>query len=99
MKMKGIIYYIKLLDKRYSELSFADKTRKFLSAPFLFFLRVTFMIAFLKVIDIKSKIKEKRNKLKYFKPTIEEGLLYDTTSWTMRDKPLTDEEVDKLMKG
>lgn len=38
-----------------------------------------------------------RRKLKYFNPTINEGIFFNTVTWTGREKPLTDEDVEKLM--
>ena len=34
-----------------------------------------------------------KNKLKHFKPTINEGVFLTTMSWQERDIPLTDEEL------
>ena len=40
-----------------------------------------------------SERKSMKNKLKYFKPTIQEGVFSNTISWQERDIPLSDEEL------
>jgi len=48
---------------------------------------------------IKGKLHEyekTKTKIKHFKPTIKEGILFNSVSWEMRDKPLTDEELKNL---
>ena len=40
-----------------------------------------------------SERKAMKNKLKYFKPTIQEGVFSNTISWQERDIPLSDEEL------
>ena len=37
-----------------------------------------------------------KSKIKYFKPTIIEGFWGKTIKWEMRDKPLTDKELEDL---
>ena len=37
-----------------------------------------------------------RLKVKFFRLTIKSGFLYDTHIWQMRDKPLTEDEVDSF---
>jgi len=37
-----------------------------------------------------------KSKIKYFKPTITEGFWGKTVKWEMRDKPLTDQELEDL---
>ena len=46
----------------------------------------------------KAIQQEKRNKLKYFKPIIEEVLFSNRITWVMRDEPLSDELLDELVK-
>ena len=38
-----------------------------------------------------------KKKLKYFNPTIHEGIFGKTVTWTGREKPLTDEELKNLL--
>jgi regulatory protein YycI of two-component signal transduction system YycFG len=40
-----------------------------------------------------------RKRLKHFNPTIKQGLFGKYVEWSGRDKPLTDEEVEELMKS
>lgn len=40
-----------------------------------------------------------RDRLRYFRPTVHEGILFRTTSWEMRDKPLEDPDLDELEKA
>jgi hypothetical protein len=36
--------------------------------------------------------------MKYFEPTLRETALGTRVTWKMRDKPLSDEELDELIK-
>ncbi len=42
--------------------------------------------------------KELRKKMRYFNPIIREGFWGNTTTWVCRDKPLTDDELEKLFE-
>ena len=46
----------------------------------------------------QRRIKQIKKKLKYFNPTIHECFFGNTVSWTGREKPLSDEEVNNLIK-
>ena len=47
-----------------------------------------------KINDNKSEKKKLREKVRYFKPTLVEGFWSKEIRWEMRDKPLTDDELD-----
>lgn len=47
----------------------------------------------------ESEKKKLRERVRYFKPTITETALSKSISWEMRDKPLTDEQLDGFMKS
>jgi hypothetical protein len=34
-----------------------------------------------------------KDKVRYMKPTIHEGILFNSITWEMRDKPLTEQEL------
>lgn len=46
--------------------------------------------------DEKKKLREK---IRCFKPTVTESAFSKSISWEMRDKPLSDEELDEFMKN
>jgi hypothetical protein len=48
------------------------------------------------VLPRLQKRREMKDKVKYMKPTIHEGILFNTVSWEMRDKPLTNEELKQF---
>lgn len=47
----------------------------------------------------ERRTKQLKNKLKYFNPTVHEGFLGKSVSWTGREKPLSDEEVENIWKN
>ena len=49
--------------------------------------------------EYSSKKAEIKRRLKHFNPTIKQGLFGEYVEWSGRDKPLTDEEVDELIKN
>lgn len=46
-----------------------------------------------------SKEKEFRFKIKYFRLTIKKGFFTTTKIWEMREKPLTEEELESFFKS
>lgn len=46
-----------------------------------------------------SKTEKIKRRLKHFNPTIKQGIFGEYVEWTGREKPLTDEEVEELMKS
>jgi hypothetical protein len=83
-----------ILETPYSELCLKDKLKKVMGiiviGLFAFFL--------MKMVKDKKKINQHKNKIKYFNPSIEEGIFSNKITWTMRDKPLTDEQVNDFYK-
>lgn len=57
------------------------------------------MVILRRINDRRTEEKRMREKIRYFKPTITEGVLSNRTSWEMRDAPLTDEQLDSFMKS
>lgn len=60
-----------------------------------------FMAAVIVGKYIKNKIEQRQHlktKLKYFNPTIKQGWFGKTITWTMRDKPLSDEQLEEFDK-
>jgi hypothetical protein len=60
-----------------------------------------FIFIVLKIIDQRVQerldaIDKVKTKVKYFNPTITEGFFGKKVTWTMRDKPLTDDEMNNL---
>jgi hypothetical protein len=97
--MKSIKGYVEVLNMPNSELNFREKLRKFIGCIIIGIFGIFLLIVW-KGIDNKRAIKkERRNKLKYFKPSIEEGLLSNRTTWVMRDTPLTEGQLDDLFKS
>ena len=96
--MGAIKKFIDVLNKPNSELTFREKCRKLIGV-------IGIGIGGILIIHISKKIsyannreQERRNKFKYFKPMIEEGLFSNKITWIMRDKPLQEEELDELLK-
>jgi len=52
------------------------------------------MVILRKINDKKSEKRKLREKVRYFKPTIVESSWSKEVRWEMRDKPLTDDELD-----
>jgi hypothetical protein len=102
MTTEKIKCVLDILDKPYNELTFTKKVNKFMVSVMVFVfvgLFAFFIIGyFSKLRNERAIIQEKRNKLKYFKKNIEEGFFHNKNTWIMRDTPLTDDEVDELMK-
>ena len=84
---------------RYTEaLTFTKKVKKFMVFVFVGVFAFFIIGYFNRLRSERAIIREKRNKLKYFKKNIEEGMFFNRTTWVMRDTPLTDDELDELMK-
>lgn len=96
--MESIKRFVEVLEKPNSELNFREKIRKFIGVVFVGLFGF-FIVGFLRRINNQREItQERRNKLKYFKPIIEEGLFLNKTTWVMRDTPLTEDTLDELFK-
>ena len=56
-----------------------------------------FLILILRYISNRvSERQQLKNKIKHFKPTIHEGVFLTTMSWELRDKPLSEQELNEL---
>lgn len=97
--MKTLIKFLEVMDKPNSELTFREKCRKFIGVVVVGFLGMILISVFRKIGYEKQRQQEARNKLKYFKPIIEEGLFSNKTTWVMRDNPLSDEQLDDFIKN
>lgn len=97
--MMILIKFLDVLNKPNSELTFREKCRKFIGVVVIGLFGVFFIHLVRKIGDEKQRQKEARNKLKYFKPIIEEGLFFNKTTWAMRDKPLSEEQLDDFIKN
>lgn len=85
-------------DAELSEKSFKTRTfkEKLRVIRFYALIRVLGGFLILVVRYISNRVSERqamKNKLKHFKPTINEGVFFTTISWQERDIPLTDEEL------
>ena len=95
--MEGIKKFTDVLNKSNSELTFREKCRKLVGVIVIGLLGVILIVFINKSKERKAIEQEKRNKLKYFKPSIEEGLFSNRITWVMRDEPLSDELLDELV--
>lgn len=48
------------------------------------------------IVAYGQKKERERNRLKFWRPTHHQGLFYNTTSWELRRKPLSDDELKAL---
>jgi hypothetical protein len=96
--MEGIKKFTDVLNKSNSELTFREKCRKLIGVIVIGLLGVILIVFINKSKERKAIEQEKRNKLKYFKPSIEEGLFSNRITWVMRDEPLSDEFLDEFLK-
>lgn len=98
LKDKKRMGFFQLMETPNSELKFGQKCRKLLNhlgiAFFCFIIKKTLS----KLSNEKAIEREKRNKLKYFTPIIEEGFFSNKTTWIMRETPLTEEQLDEVLK-
>lgn len=70
-----------------------DVLRKILFYLFL----IMVALFFVGVLEKRNRKEKKiRTKLKYFTPSIKEGFFGNTVTWKLRDKSLTDEQLDNL---
>jgi hypothetical protein len=84
----------------FKELSFGAKLNQI---SFFFFTAISFQII-MKVMnnhqDRLTEEKREKHRIKFFKPTIEQTVLGGTKiSWTMRDVPLSDEQVNDFFNS
>ncbi len=93
--------YILDAEKNISE-SYFDKIPKWKKYMLFFILGLGGIIT----IAIYNRFKEKkykekklREKVRYFKPTVNESMFSRSISWEMRDTPLTDKQLDDFMKS
>ena len=96
--MEAIKKYMYVLNKPNSELTFREKFRKLVGVIVIGHLEGLLVIFINKSRERRTIAQEKRNKFKYFKPIIEEGLFSNKTTWVMRDIPLSDEFLDEFLK-
>lgn len=96
--MEGIKKFMYVLNKPNSELTFREKFRKLVGVIVIGLLGGLLVIFINKSRERRAIAQEKRNKFKYFKPIIEEGIFSNKTTWVMRDKPLSDEFLDEFLK-
>lgn len=94
----GLIYDFQKIKGIKVKKKLKDRIIKFILNLVVF----SFGIAFKVILD-KSKVHNEnkkllRDKLKYFIPFINKGIFRSRVSWQMREKPLTDEELDVYMK-
>ena len=97
--MKALIKLLEVLNKPNSELTFREKCRKFIGFIVVGLFGIILNSIFRKIGHEKQRQQEARNKLKYFKPIIEEGLFSNKTTWVMRDNPLSEEQLDDFIKN
>lgn len=87
-----IIKAIRLIDVPYKNRTFKEKL-----IVIQFYALVGLLGVFvIGLIRTHKKSQVEKNKLKYFKPTIYEGIFTNKISWELRDKPLTDQELSDL---
>lgn len=97
MERATLFWLIK--DIRASEIPFAQRTfKEKLRVIRLYFTIGVFgavLLVFTRNIsDKRNKVKETKNKFRFFKPTIYDNIFGGKRiSWEARDKPLTDEEM------
>lgn len=82
-----------LCEKPFKTRTFKEKLRVIRFHALIGALCGVFILAARYVINRTSERQAMKNKLKYFKPTIQEGVFSNTISWQERDIPLTDEEL------
>lgn len=90
-------------DAKLSEIPFLERTfnQKIRVIRFNILLRILRVFAIIISGELnkrKSKKQELNNKLKYFKPTIHEGIFSKKIIWEQRNIPLTDTELKNLNK-
>lgn len=85
-------------DAELSEKPFKTRTFKEKLRVIRFYALIGVLGGFLILVAgyVSNRVSERqamKNKLKHFKPTINEGVFLTTMSWQERDIPLTDEEL------
>jgi hypothetical protein len=85
-------------DAELSEKPFKTRTFKEKLRVIRFYALIGVLGGFLILVAgyVSNRVSERqamKNKLKHFKPTINEGVFLTTMSWQERDVPLTDEEL------
>ena len=85
-------------DAELSEKPFKTRTFKEKLRVIRFYALIGVLGGFLILVAgyVRNRVSERqamKNKLKHFKPTINEGVFLTTMSWQERDVPLTDEEL------
>ena len=96
--MRAIKDFLDILEKPNKQLTFFEKFKKFIGFIIVGLFGMLLLLVVSKSRERKSIEQEKRNKLKYFKPSIKEGIFSNTITWIMRDEPLSEESLDELMK-
>lgn len=98
LKDKKRMGFFQLMETPNSELKFTQKCRKLLNHIGIAFFGFIIIKTLSKLSNEKAIEREKRNKLKYFTPIIEEGTFSNKTTWVMRENPLTEEQLDEVLK-
>jgi hypothetical protein len=63
---------------------------------FWFFVAVVMLLIFEEMKERKHKKNRMKSKLKYFNPIVEESIFGKKITWILREKPLSDEELENL---
>jgi len=96
--MDAIKRFLDVADTPNSELSLRQKCRKLFGYIVVGLLGYLLVVLISKQNNSRNQKQKERNKLKYFKPIIEEGMFSNKTTWVMRDTPLREEELDEFFK-
>jgi hypothetical protein len=98
LKDKKRMGFFQLMETPNSELKFTQKCRKLINHLGIAFFGLIIRSILVKASNEIAIERGKRNKLKYFNPTIEEGVFSNKTTWVMRETPLTEEQLDEVLK-
>jgi large-conductance mechanosensitive channel len=90
--------FLVILEKPYNELNGVQKVKRVIGIILIGIFTFVIIMVINKSREKARTENEKRKKLKYFKPTIEEGVFSKRITWVMRDTPLSDELLDELVK-
>lgn len=59
---------------------------------------IVFFMASRRYMEQHRKRHKAFRKMKYFKPTIHDGFFGESVSWELRDKPLSDQQLNEIIK-
>lgn len=96
--MEAVKRFLHVVDTPNSELTLRQKCTKVFGYIAVGILGYFLVVLIRKQNNSKNEKQKARNKLKYFKPIIEEGMFSNKTTWVMRDTPLKEEELDEFFK-